>query len=233
MQLLLDAKTLGPVVSGLETFPDRVFRSNDYKAWKFDDAQAKAWMYENLEDSQQNHLKGCENSHAMWEALRKVHDLFEQGKLIFLKRRFPGLRGWLQQVGRWRWQQFYLAANEKSEMSRQRRRSRIWMLPSPWSLRLIMRFTRWPSSTSRRKRCFGMSLPQKNPPSWTILNQTCLQNKRPSFNDHLAVGIFLIDFILMMQFGIFRNFFSHRTRGKFVRKTRQQKQKSITPTASN
>ena len=42
MQLLLNAKKLWSVVGGLKKFSDRVFRSIDYKDWKFDDAQTKA-----------------------------------------------------------------------------------------------------------------------------------------------------------------------------------------------
>ena len=87
MQLLLDAKMLWPVVSDLEGFPDRVSRPTDYKDWKFDDAQAKAWIYMNLENQQHNHLKKCDTFHAMWETLRKMHDALKQSRLNFLKRK--------------------------------------------------------------------------------------------------------------------------------------------------
>lgn len=57
-------------------------------AWKFDDAQAKAWIYVNVEDVQHNHTKGLATSQAMWETLRKVHGAQGQGRLNLPKRKF-------------------------------------------------------------------------------------------------------------------------------------------------
>ena len=88
MELLLDAKMLWSIVNGSELLPDVNIRPVDYKAWRFDDAQAKAWIYTNMDDAQHNHVKGLASSHAMWEALRKVHGAQGQGRLNFLKRKF-------------------------------------------------------------------------------------------------------------------------------------------------
>lgn len=72
MELLLDAKMLWRLVNGTAPIPDPETRPIDNSAWKFDDAQAKAWTYVNIEDPQHNHLKGQTTSHATWETLRKL-----------------------------------------------------------------------------------------------------------------------------------------------------------------
>lgn len=92
MQLLLAAKRLWRLVSGLIKMPDPKTRPVDHEAWNLDDDQAKAWIYVNLEDSQHNHIRGSQTSHEMWEALRKVHGALGQGRLNFLKRKFFNLK---------------------------------------------------------------------------------------------------------------------------------------------
>ena len=88
MQLLLGAKMLWPIVSGDIPLPKRDARPVDAANWTFDDAQAKAWIYVNIEDPQHNHIKGLGSSAAMWEVLRKVHGAQGQGRLNFLLRKF-------------------------------------------------------------------------------------------------------------------------------------------------
>ena len=88
MELLLGAKMLWQIVSGDITCPHLATRPIDYMNWKFDDAQAKAWIYVNLEDPQHNHVKGLATSHSMWEAMGKVHGAQGQGRLNFLLRKF-------------------------------------------------------------------------------------------------------------------------------------------------
>lgn len=46
-----------PLVIGTEKEPGAL-RPIDRMEWKIDDAQAEAWIYVNLEDSQHNHNKG-------------------------------------------------------------------------------------------------------------------------------------------------------------------------------
>ena len=42
----------------------------------------------NLKNSQYNHIKKLITAHAMWKALKKVHDAFDQKKLNFFKKKF-------------------------------------------------------------------------------------------------------------------------------------------------
>ena len=48
----------------------------------------KTWIYVNLKNSQHNHIKKLTTAHAMWKALKKMHDAFYQKKLNFLKKKF-------------------------------------------------------------------------------------------------------------------------------------------------
>ena len=59
----------------------------DRMEWLADDAQAKAWLYVNLEDSQPNHIKTLIILHALWEAAKKLHGAQAQGRLTFLRRK--------------------------------------------------------------------------------------------------------------------------------------------------
>lgn len=56
MELLLDAKTCWRLVNGTAPTPDPEIRPVGNSAWKFDDAQAKAWIYVSIEDAQHNHI---------------------------------------------------------------------------------------------------------------------------------------------------------------------------------
>ena len=88
MELLLDAKMLWPIVDGSIKAPDPITRPVDYRNWTFDDKQAKAWIYVNIEDSQHNHVKGLKTSNSVWEALRKVHGAQGRGRLNYLLKKF-------------------------------------------------------------------------------------------------------------------------------------------------
>ena len=57
---------LWSIGNGSEPLPEVNIRPVDYKAWRFDDAQAKAWIYTNMDDAQHKHVKGLASSHAMW-----------------------------------------------------------------------------------------------------------------------------------------------------------------------
>lgn len=85
MEILLSAKRMWPLVVGTARMPEPS-RPIDRIEWLADDAQAQIWIYANLENGQHNHIEGLATSHAMWEALRKVH--VNQGKLNSLKRKF-------------------------------------------------------------------------------------------------------------------------------------------------
>ena len=88
MELLFDAKMLWRIVNGV---PDPETRPTD-SSWTFDNAQAKTWIYVNIEDAEHNHIKGQTASRAMCDTLRKVHGALGQGRLNFLKRQFFNYR---------------------------------------------------------------------------------------------------------------------------------------------
>lgn len=87
MEILLSAKRMWTLVVGTEKMPG-LLRPRDRMEWLADDAQAKAWIYVNVEDRQHNHIERLATSHAMWEALKKVHGEVGQWRLNFLKIRF-------------------------------------------------------------------------------------------------------------------------------------------------
>lgn len=65
MELYLSAKILFDKVDSSVFCPDKVLWPNDHEAWKFDDTQARMWIYANCERSQQVHLRGTKTLHAL------------------------------------------------------------------------------------------------------------------------------------------------------------------------
>ena len=64
MKILLNVKGMWPLVTGIAMMSS-LSRSNDCSKWLTNDAQAKTWIYTNLEDSQHNHIKGVFIANAM------------------------------------------------------------------------------------------------------------------------------------------------------------------------
>ena len=85
MKILFGAKMMWSLVNGIMKMPE-AFRPRDQIEWLADDAQAKAWIYVNVEESQHIHIRGMATANAMWEALKKVHG--GALGLNFLKKRF-------------------------------------------------------------------------------------------------------------------------------------------------
>lgn len=64
VELYLSAKLLFVIVDGSIPSPDKITWPNDYEAWKFDDKEAKTWIYANCEQTQKVHLHGTKSSHS-------------------------------------------------------------------------------------------------------------------------------------------------------------------------
>lgn len=88
MELLLSARMLWDKIDGTTLCPVASTRPTDNKAWKFDDTQARMWIYMNCEQGQQVHLRGAKTSLDAWEALKKVHGAKHQGRINHLMRKF-------------------------------------------------------------------------------------------------------------------------------------------------
>ena len=87
MEIMFNAKMMWSLIDGTASMPEAL-RPRDHVKWLTDNAQAKAWIYMNLENNQHNHIKGLLTAKSMWDALKKVHGALGQGRLNFLKRRF-------------------------------------------------------------------------------------------------------------------------------------------------
>ena len=53
----------------------------DNKAWKYDDMQARIWVFVDCESTQHNYLSGAKTSRDACEALWKVHGAKHQGHI--------------------------------------------------------------------------------------------------------------------------------------------------------
>lgn len=87
MKILFNAKMIWALVNGTSKLPDASSRPRDRIEWLADDAQAKAWIYVNVEDNQHVHIRGMDTANAMWEALEQVHG-YGAFSLNYLKGRF-------------------------------------------------------------------------------------------------------------------------------------------------
>ena len=87
MKILLSVKIMWFLVFGTTLMFDSL-KFFDRMKWLIDNVQTKTWIYVNLKNSQHNHIKKLIIAHAMWEALKKMHDAFDQGRLNFLKKKF-------------------------------------------------------------------------------------------------------------------------------------------------
>lgn len=76
------------IIRGMKTRPYPVTRPVDHRAWKFEDTQARMWIYTNLEDSQHNHLKGLAVAYDSWEILEKIYGTLGKERINFLKKKF-------------------------------------------------------------------------------------------------------------------------------------------------
>lgn len=88
MEIMLNAKCLFKVVNGTKPMSDARTRPNDYKAWDFDDKQARMWIHTNCEDQQHARIQHLITSKAAWDALRQVYGTYSQRRLHFLKTKF-------------------------------------------------------------------------------------------------------------------------------------------------
>lgn len=70
IKLLLEAKLLWGVVSGVIPCSNASTRLNDHAAWKVDDVQARMWNFVNCESSQQSHLEDAKRCFEAWNTLK-------------------------------------------------------------------------------------------------------------------------------------------------------------------
>lgn len=133
MEILTPAKMMWWSVMETAKMPGSL-RPIDRMEWLADNAQAKAWLYVNLEDSQPNHIKDLAISHALCEASTKLHGAQGQGRLNFLKRNI------FNRNNRRRMQQPVSATDDHT------RYQKYWGTYRPGYNSYLDKFDRWRSS---------------------------------------------------------------------------------------
>ena len=91
MEALLVRKSLWEVVSGAETRPVGSVNSKTVKAWQRKNDEARAEIMLNVKSSQLPHVRETDAA-AVWETLKRIHQICEFGTRLSRRRDFFAMR---------------------------------------------------------------------------------------------------------------------------------------------
>lgn len=87
-KMMLKARGLWEIVSGLVLPPDPKTRPKDFRMWKDDDRNAMKTVYLNWEMDQEKNFRHCTTSYQIWNCLADVHGVTAEAHFNYLMMNF-------------------------------------------------------------------------------------------------------------------------------------------------